>query len=444
MMRYSSQSLFVFNFEIEGILKQVIKSRLASMAGWFILLSSFLTLLFIYRLGSARVDKGFEPGMRDLGTYLRAGSTFFKGTDPYSEPGMRAGPSLLPFFGAIDWIMPQLFLSYFFNFLSLAGVLFFVSNFSKLPLKQHPTILVAIVWLSSLRENLVNVQVTGLLCFLISLGYRWYFSNFGFTIRMVGLIFVSFAVDLKPHLFGVFLLAICVKEKRVRLIFESLLTIICSHIILSLISQQNLSLNWIRKLYSLIELKQKGELGESLNLWPFIEYLGVGKELTSIVSVALFLSLVLLLIFVSKSDRIPTQGIYEFALLVPAFGFFFHYYDLAPLLGLLIANLVYEKRYRTVVLLLPLLWIPGSFSRPENIFLVTALLLLMKAFESTFKIVSVTVLFSSFCLWIVYSQFIEIFARFDLKQAAQMTSIILIVSILIFRRMNLRRMKAIS
>lgn len=178
---------------------------------------STFALVFIYRMGSARVDRGTEPGMRDLGTYLRAGSNFLQGVDPYTDPAMRLGPSLLPFFGVINLVLPEDLLAIIFQLLAILGILFLVNSITELSFRNHLAMYLAICWFSATRENLVNIQITGLLALLAGCGIRLLKNSRSKVMNLVGCYLFVLASDTKPHIFLLMTIAFLVIEKKLNL-----------------------------------------------------------------------------------------------------------------------------------------------------------------------------------------------------------------------------------
>lgn len=398
-----------------------------------ILIISISALIFVYRLGAPRVDGGFEPGMRDVGTYLRAGEKFLDGNDPYVDPAARFGPSLLPLFGFMNQTLPENVLVIFFQIFSIVGILYFVSRLTSFSLLSNLKIIIVLCWLSSVRENIVNIQVTGLLCFLFGLGYQVVKRNRNPSSRFIGCLLLAASIDSKPHLFGILFLALFLYERRYREIPIVLSIIVFTHSILSLWVGKFLTLSWLQTLFFLYEKRKSGTLGESLVLWPIIEHFGVNKELSSILSILIFVGLLSVLILRVSRSELSRNQVIELSMLVPSFGIFFHYYDLAPLIAVLLVNLLNEDRLKEIVFLLPVALIPGNSAELWNFLIILgAFFLLMLDFR--FARLRAIDLLTAIGIWTTYSIIMQSFSNYDLKQEAQVTTIAIWLLMICFRK----------
>ena len=199
---------------------------------------------YLYRLGSARIDKGLTPGMRDLGTYQFAGRSILEGNNPYVNPQVRIGPLGSFFIGILDWFFPQNLLAW----IALLSVPISLGIFVKVVLlyeRNRSSIapwLLLLPWLSSTRENLVNIQITGFILLLFSLGLRITtdFSNSDIS-QFVGCFFLAIAIDMKPHLLVLLLIVTQLRQRKFGRIFVVIGIILSSHVFLSLYTQTNLT-----------------------------------------------------------------------------------------------------------------------------------------------------------------------------------------------------------
>ena len=410
------------------------RNRVKVIALLYVFSAAFL--VFLYRQGSARVDRGTEPGMRDLGTYLKAGSNFIQGVDPYSDPAMRLGPSLLPFFGLINLAVPHALLAIIFQVISILGPLFLVQQISQVSPWLNPSLFFAIMWLSSTRENLVNIQITGLLAILVSLGILIRRKNLSVFGNFIGIFLIAISVDTKPHLLGLFALVYFLIEKRIN-DFVKVLGIICvNHAMLSLLNGHYLTLSWSNTILRLYDSKSRGELGESLVLWPLIERLGIKSQITTYVATIVFVLLVSFTLRKAISSRSDRLIILVLSLSVPSFGVFFHYYDLSLAISLLFASLFLNKKILWLVVILPIYLTPSGLSEPRNLVFATAIYLVFIMLDDFLQVSIIQHLFvtaAAFSLYAITLKFVPIEVRQHFQVTFASVSILIMCLLLQFK-----------
>ena len=394
-------------------------------------------LVFLYRQGSARVDRGTEPGMRDLGTYLKAGSNFIQSADPYSDPAMRLGPSLLPFFGLIDLAIPHTLLAITFQIMCVLGPLFLVQQISQISPWINPSLYFAIMWLSSIRENLVNIQITGLLAILVSLGILIRRKNLGLVGNFIGLFLIAISVDTKPHLLGLFALVYFLIDKRIS-DFVKILGIICvNHAILSLLNGHYLTLSWAKTILGLYDSKSRGELGESLVLWPLIERFGINSQVTTLLATVVFVLLVLFTLRKAIHSRRDMLINLVLSLSVPSFGVFFHYYDLSLAISLFFAFLYLKKKILWMVILLPIYLIPSGVSEPRNLAFALTIFLIFLMLDDILQVSLVQHIFLTAIVFSLYATTLK-FVPTEIRQHFQVTfaSVSMLMTCFLFQFKN--------
>jgi hypothetical protein len=394
------------------------------------MLVSVFALLFIYRLGSARVDKGTEPGLRDLGTYLNAGSAFFAADNPYSDPYMRVGPSLLPLFGTLDLLVSKNILAVVFQLLSLLGPLYLVYVITKVSVKNHLTIYLAIIWFSAIRENLVNIQITGLLALFFGFGLKLLELAHSRIPRFIGLYFLALAVDTKPHIFGLLVVALLVYRRNYKYLMTVFSIVALNHSLLSILIGEFLTLSWMATLFGLYDNKAKGNLGESLMLWPILEYFGVNPTITANVSLICFTILFSLLFYRIYNKTIAEVNVITMSLIIPTFGFFYHYYDLAIVVAIWFAQMFSENRNRLVLISLPFLLIPSGIDQNWNLVIVLGIYLLIRSFEVCFAKISSFETTFAIGVYVLYSLLLKFSIPLELKQQVQVTLLALSIMLI--------------
>ncbi len=367
------------------------------------------------------MDRGTEPGMRDLGTYLRAGSNFLQGLDPYSDPAMRLGPSLLPFFGIVDFVVPKGALAIAFQILAMLGLLFLVNSLTELSYRDNLSIYLIICWFSATRENLVNIQITGLLALLAGCGIRLVKNSKSKIFELVGCFMLVFALDTKPHIFVLMTIIFLGIEKKLKLIWSVFGLLVFNHSILSLINGNFLSLSWLRTLLGLYDAKSQAELGESLVIWPLLERLGIDPKITSFLSIALFLILIFYFLTNMHSAEYRPVNYYLMALTLPSIGIFFHYYDLAIAISIFFAYVISSNRLKVALVALPFALVPSGVENLRNTAIIAVMVVLLKIFQEQFSEVELRTIFGSLAPYLIYSLILKYFEEVDLKQQFQVT-----------------------
>jgi hypothetical protein len=354
-------------------------------------------------LGSARVDKGTEPGMRDLGTYLRAGSNFMDGVDPYSDPAMRLGPSLLPLFGLLNNYFPNQFLAVMFQSFAMLGICYFVSQFANISFKEYPAIFLTILWFSSVRENLVNIQITGFLAFFFTFGCRLLKNERNYFYVFFGCLFIEFAVDTKPHLFGLAALMYILSIKKVPYMILVGIQILIIHILLSLFIGHLITLKWLQTLVGIYEIRSEGKLGESLIIWPLLENLGLSTRLSSSLSLVLFVSVTCLFLYGFKSKKVSNRQVMLLSFMIPSFGIFYHYYDLALAISLFFALAIISQIKEIALISLPLLLVPSGFLDAKNLVVTIGILIMLQIAGDLFTNMKAKSYFKALIFYSIYS-----------------------------------------
>lgn len=400
----------------------------------FFVVALTISVVFIYRLGSARIDKGFEPGMRDLGQYLRAGEAFLQKLNPYEDPATRFGPILMPFFGFLSFSIPEIILATLFQFLGIFGIVFFALAISGIRLEKNLLAIALIACLSSVRENLVNIQVTGFLALIFALGYLMLDSKRHHISKVLGLIFICASVDSKPHLFALTFVAVFVYERRFKVLFAALGVEIVSHAILLLYSNQALSINWLRTILGLVDQKSNGKLGESLAVWPLLESIGMNSSVVIYLSSFSVIGLICVLAAMLRSRQKSKIQVIQFSLFIPSFGIFFHYYDFAPLAALVVLRMFVVTSDTLLVWFIPIFTIPSGFRGATSLLLVLLVLFVLLLGKEKVRLESVYRTMGSLIVWFLYSWLVLFFEGRDLTQEFQVSFFVMIMFVLVLRR----------
>ena len=396
-----------------------------------LLITSSLIFSYLYRLGSARVDKGMPPGMRDLGTYLFAGKAILEGDNPYLNPQVRIGP----LGGLLIGVLDVFFSSGAIAWIALLSVPLGLAFFVKACLLEEGNKsfiapwLVIIPWLSSTRENLVNIQITGFLLILYASGTillaRKRDSRFFF---LCGCILIAFSVETKPHLLLFFFVVQALRFRQFTRILTVFSIIIIGHFSLTLFTAHNLTFEWFKILSGLQKDSTKAELPESIAFWPILHQMGITGIATSYISLTIMITVsIALLSLALKNPGLDTRVL---SLLMPSLGFFFHYYDLAPAISLFIVSTYAKGKSNSAALFLGVFVIPENFSDRKSIILLIVALTyaqITTRLFSNFKFMKG--MSRSLLTWLLYALVITILSRsFDIHSLAVSATIFFIFS----------------
>jgi len=355
--------------------RQILKSdkKKHSFISLLFLLASSSALIFTYRLGSMRIDKGQTPGLRDIGTYFSGGLAILQGENPYENTFFRIGPTGGFLFGVLAKLAPDFLAATLVMAVSIIGFVFFVSTFAGYrELIGFPWLFMGVlVFISSQRENLVNIQITGVLALLAALGYRLA-EQTSFVAKALSIIFLAISVETKPHLLGLFILVVLIQHRRLKSIIGVGATILASHVLLSIYIGKLITLEWVKIIFSLGSRAQVDDLPERIAFDTFFTLLGISSEVSVAIMLFIFVSLSLTVLIMSR-----TKQTYHLGLLIPSLGIFFHYYDLALAFGLFLTVLYKERLYKTLFLSIGLFIIPQNFASMQNVILILLLLVML-------------------------------------------------------------------
>ena len=120
----------------------------------FVSIPFYVLLLFIYRVGSSRVDAGnLNPGPRDVGVYINAALDVFSGDNPYQNSAARFGTfGSLPFIVLAPLSTPQVVAVT--QILGLIGFQFLIFTLGRIYSLPINWLIPIIPLFASSRENL--------------------------------------------------------------------------------------------------------------------------------------------------------------------------------------------------------------------------------------------------------------------------------------------------
>lgn len=335
-----------------------------------------LALLFYYREGGVK-DAGIaNPGPRDVGVYIATGNAVLRGINPYETVGNRFGTVGPIPFGIIDFVVPANLTTVVFQLLNLAGILVFIRTFlqSKVKYSEYIAYFLTILF-SATREMLVTNQITGILMGVFAFWYSQhnrFLLNYKTKCLISSAIAAVFLVDLKPHLFGIILIAYFLKKRNLRIILTTISAWISLHIFVDLTQQRILELDWLKILFALQEQAKDGALLDAVSFWPLITSVTTLERFSTLaLMIPTLLGLIVLSFYSTKKDLIE---LLPWFFLLPATSIYFHFYDLIPALVLMIASQLKNKS-KYFPFAIGFLVIPQEITNSRNIlFMIAAIL----------------------------------------------------------------------
>lgn len=336
-------------------------------------------LLYYYRQGGIKDIGVLDPGIRDAGVYVEAGKLLLNGQNPYVILENRFGfVGCIPF-AVISHLVPSNFETLIFQLLNILGIIIFIFVFEKLFTKTNlGLVVISSLLLSSTREMLVTNQITGIIMGLVALGY--YFSEAESKSKnRIQLFFAAglftIALDLKPHLVMIFLGFYIIRTRSKSLFVSITAAWILLHGIVNLLHQEILELDWFKVITNLQYQAQRGNLADSVSIWPIIEEVTGNKDFSIFILMLPIVSGAILLFLNARSTTLSRLLIWPF--LLPSLSSYFHHYDLIPVTVLILMQ-VNIKNFKYVLMPLMFFVIPIENSSIKNQVLVISIALLWK------------------------------------------------------------------
>ena len=357
--------------------KGFISKRANQIVSTLIVLSSGF-LLYQYREGGLK-DAGLtDTSIRDIGGYISTGSRILHKVNPYLPDGELWGGARWGTFGTIpvsllSELVPRASQVVFFQTLGLLGLYFFMRTIlRKLPKIQINSIFLLLIWSSSYRELLTTNQIIGIVLGLIALGVRSLFltekGQRNWLLQVLGTLSFVIALDLKPHISGLFIVGLYIYFRRVQDFFLLIGMYLLTHAAVDIYLGRLVELDWLKIITSLSDRADRKELGDSVTFWPVIRsFLDFGGSF-GLVSKATLAILVVLTFWVASKRN--WQAFIFLSFFAPAFSIYFHYYDAVPLLGLVFWALLSRRKTIFSFIVLDMLVITKEASSMKNIILV--------------------------------------------------------------------------
>jgi len=312
----------------------------------------------------------------------------------------------------------------------MLGICFFVAQFAKISFKYQPAVFLVVLWISSVRENLVNIQITGFLALLFTFGCSLVKMKRSSLQVFLGCILVAVSMDSKPHLFGLATVVFFFLIGRFRLFFLVMTQVVLIHAILSAYIGKLLTKSWLNTLFGIYEIRKEGKLGESLNLWPIIESFGVSSRVTSQLSMILFGFIAILFFYGLRFRRINEIQSILLAFIVPSFGIFYHYYDLSLVMSLFFVSAIISQHLSTAIISLPIFLVPSGFLELKNFSIVLGILVMLRISGNLYRKVNIKDFLTMIFIYIGYST-ILLTLPIDIRHQSQVTFTVVFVTLTI-------------
>ena len=362
-------NVFKLKKPIMKIKKNILKDKIL-LFYVFLIIFSIIYLLIYYK----------NVGIHDVGAYIDSGKTLIDQKNPYALSGAKwgtFGPIILL---SIYSIIPKAIVGMAFQLINIFGVYVFLRIFvNKSNNATFYLIFLLILWLSPTREMLAINQITGIVFGCIALGKKFLSSNINnknsFINQIISVFFFSVAIDLKPHTVIYLFVIIVVLEKSFKLLIYTSFFLFISHSIINLYVGSILELDWIRAISKVSSSASKNQLGDSVSFWPLLNYYFKSPKLFFSASIVLVLILFIVSLYLAYKHK-PDMAMF-FAILVPSFSIYYHFYDLIPLCIIVLNWAILNQQYVYSSFILSFILIPKEYLSYRNNFLVLFLELML-------------------------------------------------------------------
>jgi hypothetical protein len=291
-------------------------------------------LIYLYGVRTPWVKNGSNStSLRDLGTYINAGHAILNHTDPYDKAAIfRSGSFAASIFGLIPTSIPTVFIVVIWQVITLLGFIFlFWASSAYLDVPLVSVFIPIIILYSSVRENLVDNQLTGFLSIVLGILLIYFKKEkHYFTVNLGVGVLCAFAIDLKMHLFFIPIFFLILASKRYVLIFYTITSFTTAHFLIDLYCHSILELSWLNTLRFVGKL-EKSNL-ETASLWKLFGILIKNNYAIIIISWATIMALIILCVQKILIHKISKNGSFVLGLLLSLNLFFNHYYDYSLLL----------------------------------------------------------------------------------------------------------------
>jgi hypothetical protein len=307
--------------------------------------------------------------------------------------------------------------------MSLFGFCYFAGTFAGYStLRSFPWFFMGILlFISSHRENLVNIQITGFLALLAALGFKSLEMG-AILSRLIGTALIAISIETKPHLLGLFVLVTLIQRKKYNVVGALIVFFLSFQILISIYIGELITKSWLKILFSLGKNSAEGALPERIAFeTPFL-LIGISPKISTLLMIGFFAVGSALTLVIARKKSTGYLG-----LVIPSFGIFFHYYDLALAFGLMLTLLYSKKHFKEFFLLIGIYLVPQNFESLLNIALVVIVILslaLSTAWKSWATVLHYV--FLGIVSWCSYIFFVKLaVASIDIHELSMSLSILL-------------------
>lgn len=300
-------------------------------------------LIYYYRRGG--VVDGYEKNesLRDLNVWLTAGSEIIRGNSPYNDPGhwMKSGSLTTTIYGLLGEVLPNMALYIGSQGLTFLGIWLFTRILFPSQFDLQRLVFLITILASCFRENLVNIQLTGHILLLMSLGVHFMRQERLLGHDAISGLFFILALDLKPNICVAFIIAIIIIERRYKAFIWMASLYILGYTVISIWVSENLFSHWMKVLQLVSAGTRDSNLFGSVSIWQILnENRWISKNI-SYLSAGLFSITIIVIIVLALRKNNSSLYISMWA---PFFYSFFQYYSFTPIFILVIGLAIKEKK----------------------------------------------------------------------------------------------------
>jgi hypothetical protein len=360
------------------LLSKIQKNSYKYFRSDYFLFSYFLLccslLVFYYRQGGpvdAIYGPATKPGMRDVGIYIQAAQSVVQGVSPYNLQALEFrsgafGVLIFAFFGKdqVSFVTLQV--------LSLVGPIIFTYALLKSKASRNQIFVLSItsLWFSCSREILSTGQITGILMGLMGIGYTLIQSK-SKVVQVLGALPFAIVLDLKPHVFLLFIIALYVYFRKIHGFFIVVFHMAVGHMIINFYCQTFIEDDWIRTLFAVSDTSDNPQSSGSRTIWPVVRNLLGLESITIFFPIVTFLTLGILVLI--QIQKVPRFSLLYASLLVPVTYSYFHLYSFLPIAILLLWALIRLEMPIFLGIIFSFLIISGSNLGLEEAFISLAI-----------------------------------------------------------------------
>jgi hypothetical protein len=351
--------------------------RLQILINLFVFVLVPIFLVYYYRRGG--IVDGYEENnsLRDLEVWLNAGMKILHGDSPYTDPGhwMKSGSLTTTIYGSAGLFLPNTMLYLVAQILTFVGVWMFIKVIFEGNFQLQRKIFFFTSIASCLRENLVDIQLTGHILLFLALGTNWLKNERSTRFHIRSSLFFVLAVDLKPNICVAFILIILTAERKLRVLLPMAITFLVGYLFLSVWTSTNLLLEWFNVLRGVAQGTETSNLFGSVSIWQALNSLSWVNDRLNFFSIVTFVLIVFLGMLVGV--RIPRIAIY-ISLLSPFFYSFFQYYSFTPIYILAI-GIAFQRKdlFLSIFIAVTLVITTNINSAPNAILMIFTLCILL-------------------------------------------------------------------